>query len=286
MKIIFFGLGSIGQRHLRLLQKYYDFDIYAFRSSRKRKPVAGVKEIYTWKEVDEIEPDVAFITNPTYLHLKTALSCAKRRMKLFIEKPIDKDLALLGAVQEYCKDIPTYVAYPFRYNYSTQKLKEKIARERVYHARFVCSTYLPGWRSYQTYSAYAVEGGGALLDLSHEIDLAVYLFGNIKNIIGAYSQKSDVTADAEDCADLIVKHEYGITSNIHLDLYSKDQKRYVEITTENGCYRVDYRQDDEMYIEQLRYFFNNIDNPRMMNNIHKASGMFRKLIEFKESSNE
>ena len=282
MKIMFFGLGSIGQKHLGLLQENYDHDIYAFRSTRKKKSLPGVKDIFTWKEVDQIEPDVAFITNPTHKHIRTALSCAKRKIRLFIEKPIGHNLNLLDALLEECRDIPTYVAYPFRHDHTIRWLEEKIKTELVYHARLVCSTYLPNWRPYQTYSSYTKKGGGALLDLSHEIDLAVYLLGEIGLMEGFFGKNSDVTVDAEDHADIIIQHDYGILSNIHLDLYSPRQQRYIEVQTENKKRKINLNTNDQMYVEQLQYFFENIDNPRMMNNIHEASKMFKKLIEFKE----
>lgn len=285
MKIIFFGLGQIGKRHLKLLQKHFDFDIYAFRSDQghsRFESFDNVTEINTWQQVDKIKPDIAFITNPTYLHIQTALQCAQREIKLFIEKPIGHNLELLDDLLLTCKNLITYIAYPFRHISYVINLKEKIKKEKVYYARFVCSTHLLDWRNYSTYSAYAEQGGGAILDLSHEIDLATFLFGEIINIIGVYSKKSDVTYDAEDCADIILEHKNNVTSNIHLDLFS-GETRYISIQTEHNYYQqVLNICDDSLYLKQLKYFFDNIDDTRMMNNIHDASDMFRKVIQWKE----
>lgn len=296
MKIIFFGLGQIGKRHLRLLQMHFNFDIYAFRSGEghaQHESFSGnnVTEINTWQEVDKIKPDVAFITNPTYLHIQTALGCARRGIKLFIEKPIGYNLDLLGDLLLACKYLTTYVAYPLRHIPKIMELIHMIGNAKIYHAQFKCSAYLPDWRNYRTYSAYKNQGGGAILDLSHEIDLATFLCGKIERITGMFGKKSDVTCDAEDCADIIIKHGNGANSNIHLDLFSKHIVRWFEITTSTqDSYTVSITEpgpvnlniDDYTFLRQLQYFFNNIDDNRMMNNIHEASDMFRKVIQWKE----
>ena len=38
------------------------------------------------------KPDVAFICNPTHLHMETALQCARGNCNLFIEKPVSNSL--------------------------------------------------------------------------------------------------------------------------------------------------------------------------------------------------
>ena len=87
MKVLIFGLGSIGSRHARLLKGMGEHDLYAFRSQRQ-VPCndLGIPEIFSWDEVGQVSPEVAFITNPTSLHISTALSCAERGMSLFVEK--------------------------------------------------------------------------------------------------------------------------------------------------------------------------------------------------------
>jgi len=78
MKIIFVGLGSIGKRHLNILKKLYDdIDIIAFRSNKNSKNFSGVKNYYDLDKALAQSPDIAFITNPTSLHIKSAIKCAQ-----------------------------------------------------------------------------------------------------------------------------------------------------------------------------------------------------------------
>ena len=89
LKIVIFGLGSIGKRHARIIQDNFNHEIYAFRSRKDGpKNEFGFPEIYSFEELDLIKPDLALITNPTDSHLRYAQECAKRGMHLFIEKPL------------------------------------------------------------------------------------------------------------------------------------------------------------------------------------------------------
>ena len=60
-------------------------------------------------------------------------------------------------------------------------LKKALPALSVYSARVLCSSYLPGWRpgvDYRTvYSAHKDMGGGVTIDLIHEWDYLVELFG-------------------------------------------------------------------------------------------------------------
>src|SRR3990167_10434426 len=119
MKIIFFGMGSIGHRHAGILLKNYNHYLYAYRSGVSDKPNSlGIKELNTWDEVEKLKPDIAFITNPTSLHIETAIKCALLDCKLFIEKPIGKDLTDLDKLIEIVKNkkLVTYIAYNRRFH--------------------------------------------------------------------------------------------------------------------------------------------------------------------------
>src|SRR3989338_5381572 len=119
MKVIFFGLGSIGLRHARILKKKKKHKLYAYRTYKGQKNSAlGIEELTSWKEIDRIHPDVAFITNPTNLHISTAIRCAQRGMQLLIEKPLDSEIKnlpkFLRVVSQ--KKLTAYVAYVLRFH--------------------------------------------------------------------------------------------------------------------------------------------------------------------------
>ena len=93
----------------------------------------------------------------------------------------------------------------------------------------------------------------------------------------------------------------GIPVNIHIDFLSQHRQRYMQIDFEGltvvgdlidaeikefeggkikSRIRLEYTQGQE-YKEQMKHFFDNIDNPKMMNNLLEAAGLFKKIILFK-----
>lgn len=309
MKVIFFGLGSIGQRHAKIVKKIKGARVYAFRSRKGLMPnrISGVREVYDWEGVDEAMPDVAFITNPTYLHIGTAIKCAERGMDLFIEKPLGSSLHKLKKLLRIIsrKHISTYVAYVLRFHPVIVKLKRYIEKYDFLHMRIMTSSLLANWRPrqnhYNGYSASKKMGGGVILDLSHEMDYVTYLLGDIKKITGRFEKRSSLTVDAEDYADILIDTETG-PANIHIDFLSHINQRVIQIDFEGISVVGDllnntiekYRNGKSVcrmdldngcadpYEKQINYFFANIKNTRMMNSAFEALPLFKKLIIFKK----
>ncbi len=310
MKVVIFGLGSIGLRHLRLLKDEYDLDLYAFRTRLGQENVdSGINEISGWNEIEQIHPDVAFITNPSYLHIETATECAKRGMHLFIEKPLDIKLEglgeLLGLVRE--KNLTSYVAYTMRFHPVVQALKAATQNLKPLHARITCTSFFPNWRPNQnhlkSYTAQQDKSGGVVFELSHELDFAVHLFGPVKELHGVRGKFGSVTVDSDDAADIIAVHAV-CNSNIHVNLFSRKLQRFIEIDCEDASFHADiirselyitdasgatridrfpYERDD-LFRNQLAYFFDNIGNPRMNNNIFEASELLEKMVTFSKNA--
>ena len=51
----------------------------------------GIREI-NWRQIESFKIDTAFITNPTSLHVKTAIRLSKYNLNLYIEKPLSNNL--------------------------------------------------------------------------------------------------------------------------------------------------------------------------------------------------
>lgn len=310
VRIVILGLGSIGRRHARLLRQHFphEVEVVSMRTHMgQQSNDLGIPEISGWDEISAQRLDVALIANPTDMHIDTAARCAERGLHLFIEKPIGCTLdgldRLLGVVAE--RRLTAYVAYPMRFHPVVRELKSRLAGRTVLHANMVCASFLPDWRPDQDhltgYSASWARGGGVFLDMSHELDMAQYLFGPVTAIQGTLGRVGGVTVDSDDWADVLVSHESG-TTNIHLNSVSEVPRRYVEIDLAHGHLHGDVRgqtvtdwQDgtkseaafstdgDWMYVEQLRYFLANLGHEDFDNSLQRASGLYRKMIDFREA---
>ena len=118
-KIAFFGLGSIGKKHAKIIMENYDFELIAYRTRKgQEKNKLEIMEFETYDEIFSQKPDIAFITNPTFLHAETALKCVKNDIALFIEKPISHNLKNLDQLEKEIakRKIYSYIAYHLRFH--------------------------------------------------------------------------------------------------------------------------------------------------------------------------
>jgi predicted dehydrogenase len=308
LTLIFFGLGSIGSRLARIVRDSYNHDLYAFRSTKNGLNDLGIDEVYEINDVERLSPDVAFITNPTSLHVDTAIRSASMGTNLFIEKPLGDNLAkwdsLLDIVQK--KRVLTYVGCNLRFDPIIQHLKRTLDLDQIFYTRVICSSYLPDWRKDQDYkSSYSVKkdlGGGVILDLIHEPDYCQWLFGNITKIEGRAGRCSNLVLETEDYADMIVHHASGIVSNIHIDYFGRKPQRKIEIFTNDAHIEADLiersvtvltkektdvqkiapLERDDTYKQELDYFFDCIyEQINPMNSIMEHVTVLKPVLDFK-----
>ena len=171
--------------------------------------------------------------------------------------------------------------------------------------RVEAASFLPTWRPgrdhKKSYSSNRILGGGVIFDLSHEIDYVDFLLGPLECMKGQCARRSDVTVDAEDCADMHLECSHGF-ANVHLSFLSHLNQRRITVYFSQRTVVADliknaiyiYRHNalveqmelpidrDELFLRQLDFFLAHLHDPRMMNNIVQAAALFRKICTFKD----
>jgi predicted dehydrogenase len=244
MRVLFAGLGSIGRRHARLLEEREDpIEIIAYRTNEEP---TGLNSITEFDDLDRAlgeEPDVAFITNPTFRHVETALRCARANCDLFIEKPLSHTLdeieVLIDEIER--RGLVTCMGCNLRYHPVIQTIRDELAAQSIgpsYSYRIHAGSYLPDWRPERdyrdSYSSSTETGGGVVLDLIHELDYARWLFGDVDRIVSSVGQVSHLDIDANDVAEILFEHADGTIGSVHLDYYRRSERRDIEITGRSG----------------------------------------------------
>jgi len=113
---------------------------------------------------------------------------------------------------------------------------------KIYSIRSEIGQYLPNWRTESDYrcgvSAQQKLGGGALLELSHEIDYLSWIFGGISWVKSHVSKQSDLEVDVEDSAQVILgfKEVEGavLTASLNIDFIRHDTTRRCYAIGEKG----------------------------------------------------
>ncbi len=262
-KILIFGLGSAGQRHLRNLKslKNYQIEIACFRSrnlkiviseNMKAKFDIDLERHYQIKSFNQMEkafewkPDAVIISNPISMHIETALQAVKNNASVFIEKPLDSSLLKIEELKSLLisKNLVGMVGYQMRYHPGIKKIKEVLLSNKLgqlISGDFHFGEWLPGMHPYEDYrkshASRRDQGGGVVNCLSHEIDLAYWLFGFPKNIYAVGGHLSNLQLDVEDTSDILMQFNWSnkkFPVHIHLDFIQKPPKRYINIVGEKG----------------------------------------------------
>ena len=270
-KILFTGLGSIGQKHLNnvikiLKERKIDCQIDALRT--KNEPFKGIDNVYLNYSDVPCDYDIVFVTNPTTLHIEAIKNLSAKTKNFFIEKPIfEKKYDC-----EFSKGI-NYVACPLRFNSSIIELKEYIEKNKIYSFRAICSSYLPDWRKNsdytKCYSAKSSMGGGVELDLIHEIDYIKWLFGPFDKVKRISAKKSNLQITSNDVAEYILENN-SVIGSLHIDYFGRKTIRAIEVFGENETKVFDLLKSDtsKMYYREMNYFFDLIEQkPKLYYNM-------------------
>jgi predicted dehydrogenase len=269
VKALFFGLGSIGQRHLRNLRVIAgpELQVSALRTrcrqivlNDRQQVIEGesLEEKYsltTFTELSEAlawKPDIALICNPNSLHIPSALAAAEAGCHLLIEKPLSHDLEgteKLAAILDEKKKIG-FVAYQMRFH-PLIRLAKEIIREsgigRILSARAERGEYMPGWHPYEdyreSYAARSDQGGGALLSQIHEMDYLYSLFGLPSRLFAVGGHLSSLEVDVDDVASVLMSCRVDgqeIPVELHLDYVQRPASQTLRIIGDEGKIDIDF----------------------------------------------
>ncbi len=265
-KIAIIGLGSIGRRHLNnivdvLNEKNISYTIDLIRSGKgqelDRETVQKINQVYYSHDDIPNDYDVMFITNPTHLHFETIQQYAGNTKHMFIEKPIFDRTDIAMDMLALKEEAVYYVACPLRYTDIIQYIKKNIDLQRVYCARVICSSYLPGWRPDQdyrnTYSAHKEQGGGVSIDLIHEWDYLCYLFGYPTQVFNIKGKYSDLEIDSHDLSLYLAEYP-GMAVEVHLDYFGRQTMREIQLFTPKDTVVGDFIASEIRYLKSREVF--------------------------------
>lgn len=274
MRVLFCGLGGIGQRHLRNLRSLVNperLEVHAYRVLGRNEKLRDDLSIEADRSVvDDYQivvhadlehalaagPELVFICNPSSLHTRIALKAINAGAHVFIEKPvsnsleeIDELLSIVNAKQLVC-----YVGYNFRFHPGLMRIKALLENGHFGNLLAVHSEigeYLPNWHRYEDYrSMYASRfdlGGGVILSQIHEMDLIYWYFGLPASIYCLGGKLSNLEIDVEDTATSLMQYKgamgrFPIT--LHQDYVQQPPVRTFKIIGDQGMALIDLIKND------------------------------------------
>lgn len=246
MRALLVGLGSIGRRHLenlRRLEPLARIVIWHQHSQDRVVPPGADDVVFTAAEATAFAPDIALLTGPAVTHVPAGRLLAEAGTALFIEKPLAATLDGVEDLLSLCRNrrVPLMVGYNFRFQPALIALRDAVAGGevgRLLSIRAEVGQYLPDWRAGVNYrlsvSARAELGGGALLELSHELDYVRWIAGEVASVTAHAAKLSGLEMDAEDTAEILLQFTSGAMGSVHVDMIQRAPSRWCRVIGSEG----------------------------------------------------
>jgi len=238
------------------------------------------------QEIWDSRPLACIVAATPEFHVDLAFQALNHGCHVLIEKPVSHALRDLPELVELCREkgATGMVCCNMRFHPGVQIVQRLVADGStgpIIAARLHTGSFLPDWRPWTDYrlghSVDGTRGGGTLLECIHEIDIALWLFGPAR-LAGAATVSTYLeTPKAESLAELLLQHDSGVLSSIHLNFVQRDYRRFYELIGEKGTIYWDFHRTDvvvrrgkgevenvgigeqwnvnQMYIDELVYFF-------------------------------
>lgn len=313
LTFLIIGSGSIGQRHIKTLQKIsptFRTILVKRKSSKSKNFVKPSLIIDNYRKFPIEKVDAVILANPSSFREKVIKHFIAKKKPLFIEKPIANTKRQAKQILQILKknqDVPIMIGYCLRFLKSLIFFKKILSSPelgKIISSQVFFSQNLKSWRRNIRYqdsvSAQKKLGGGVLQEMSHEFDYIQWIFGKVKKSIGHILLVKNIEMDVQNHADLIFKTSNNIIINIHLDMLSDFHQRTCKVLCENGSVLWDYNnnfvkwkvaglkekkkifsdnQKIEMYISEIKKFLMMIKNNKSEFKYVKDSVEILEVIE-------
>lgn len=236
-RVLIIGMGSIGRRHARVFS-----ELGAQVEAVSAYPQPEIKVYSTLPQAFEGgAPHLVLIANPTSQHFSTLneLAHIKYSGLVLVEKPLYQEPKALVGLDKSA----IFVAYNLRFHPILERLKALLIGKQVISVQAYVGQYLPTWRPerpYQeSYSAKKAEGGGAIRDLSHELDYLHWLFGPWAALSALGGKASDLEIDSDDHFCLLMGLASGAAVTLEVNYLDRRPARRISVNCVEGSFYAD-----------------------------------------------
>lgn len=315
MNIVVIGLGSMGKRRIRLLQKYDNSMkiIGVDCDKERRKQIENQSHIITYADIEAVykmeNVDCAFIASSPLSHADLINKCLRFDWHVFTEINLVNTLYEENVELAREKNRTLFLSSTFLYRREIEFIKQKVKRchnkiNYLYHT----GQYLPDWHPWESYKDFFVgnkETNGCRELMAIEFPWIIDIFGKIERFTVISSKVSSLEINCADSYMLMFEHEGGNKGAVALDVVSRKASRNLEVFGEElyltwdgtpkglRCYDYENRTDVEIslykdvernmnYCETIiedAYFYEIVNFFHVINGVETAKYSFSKDVD-------
>ncbi len=239
MNILVVGLGSMGRRRIRLIQKYSNsYNITGIDFNDQRRQSVGTElSIETESSLKAAlklkKADCAFICTSPLSHASIINECLQANLHIFTELNL--------VVDEYDDNIKLakergrilFLSSTFLHRAETKKINQLVhAQNKMLNYTYHIGQYLPDWHPWESYRNFFVADkrtNGCREILAIELPWLTVTFGEIKDIVVRKSKNSGLNIDYNDNYLLMIEHQTGHKGVLAVDIISRKAVRNLEV---------------------------------------------------------
>lgn len=199
----------------------------------------AARVLSTQQQVIDASPDGMIISTPSAMHRDTLFSAVEAHIPVYIEKPVlttIPDVERLQALLDECPTLPSLIGCNLRFLPSLRLLRS-LAMDGIgdiARASFEAGQWLPDWRPTQDYrQSYSVSselGGGVILDLQHEFDVAEWICGPLQTLAASIGHVLSLEIESESVATVMLRNnDTGALVTVALDYVARKPLRYYRL---------------------------------------------------------
>lgn len=251
--VLLTAAGSIARRHARNLRVLRPrcrlLAVCRSPGSRAWAEQEGVEPVESVAQGLQARPDLAVVASASADHADDLVALLPAVPALYVEKPVVASFEDLQRLESALQAAPAHVSLVgcnLRWHGAVQRLQQALQdglAGPLALASLRVGQWLPDWRPGRdhraSYSASRAAGGGVLLDLVHELDLACCLFGPIAHGQAAAGRLDSLQLQADAAATMALLMRSGLPVQVSMDYVSRQPVREVLAIGERGTLRLD-----------------------------------------------
>jgi len=241
MKAIIVGLGSMGKRRIRILQKLYP-NISLFGVDNNLSRCMEVRNLFNINTSNNLEEALtnndfrfAFVCTSPLSHSKIIMYLLNKKIHVFSEiNLVSKDYEVLinVSISNNCR---LFLSSTFLYRDEINFLYSFFSKTKsIVNYSYHVGQYLPDWHPWESYKEYFIgqkDTNACKEIMAIEIPWLVFAFSSIKSLRAISSKVSELDISYPDAYSIIISHTNGSIGSFTIDINSRQAIRKLNVSS-------------------------------------------------------